>query len=82
MKAVLVIDMPKSCADCELADFGRCWGTRSYIYMRFDDIPVACPLKPLPVKWTAQLNGLSSDQQIANWNFAEVWNKCLERIKK
>ena len=49
-KAILVIDKPKSCADCELADFGRCWGTSSYVHMRFDDIPVTCPLKPLPEK--------------------------------
>ena len=48
MKAILVIDMPKSCADCKLSDFGRCWGTYSYVHMRSDDIPVNCPLKPMP----------------------------------
>ena len=48
MKAILVVDMPKSCADCKLADFGRCWGTYSYVHMRSDDIPVGCPLKPIP----------------------------------
>ena len=47
MKAILIVDMPSSCGKCKLADFGRCWGTRSYVHMKTDGIPVDCPLKPM-----------------------------------
>lgn len=74
MKAILVIDMPKSCADCELADFGKCWGTSSYI-------PVTCPLKPLPPKldandWHRMFSGLFSEREAKGHG----WNACLKEI--
>ena len=46
MKAILVIDMPNKCDDCDLRSFEGCpltgnlWGER----------PIDCPLKRLPKK--------------------------------
>ena len=68
-KAILVINMPKSCADCRLSDFGRCWGTRSYIHMKSYDIPVDCPLKPLP-KRKNEYTDID----------AMGWNACIDDI--
>lgn len=50
MKAILVIDMPKSCEDCRLADFGKCWGSNSYLHLSTKDRPKECPLRPMPKK--------------------------------
>ena len=37
-------------------------------------------LKPLPNRWIPQLNGLSTEQQIRNIDFAGGWNACIKKI--
>ncbi|MBQ6559436.1 MAG: hypothetical protein IJL85_01260 [Erysipelotrichaceae bacterium] len=51
MKAILIVDMPKSCEDCHLRFSGEpnewCW----YLRHGLDDItskPSWCPLRPMP----------------------------------
>lgn len=72
MKAILVIEeMSESCGKCRLADFGKCWGSTSYIHMSTNDIPKECPLKPLPHKLQA------------DWytdGYKEGFNACLDAI--
>ena len=90
MKAILVIEeMPESCGKCRLADFGKCWGSTSYIHMSTNDIPKECPLKPLPTKITTAT--LSDQEQERTELFtsmallktyADGWNDCLEGIEK
>lgn len=73
MKAILVIDMPKNCTECQLkyldmgddAYFGgsaeRCVidGSEICLSGRYDD----CPLKPLPTKiTTATLSGQEQER--------------------
>jgi len=35
---------------------------------------------PLPNRWIPQVNGLSTEQQIRNIDFASGWNACLKKI--
>ena len=42
MKAILVIDMPKNCIECEI----QC----EHCYIGYEDRPSLCPLKPMPEK--------------------------------
>ena len=79
MKAILVIDeMPKNCYACPLTQV-RDGVNECYITKSNQD---TCPLKSMPTKWVAQINGLDREQQIANWNFVEGWNKCLSKIEE
>lgn len=80
-KALLVIDMPKSCADCKLSDFGRCWGTYSYVHMRSDDIPVNCPLKPMPQKLEVEVNEIE-DLMHTEYSIEDIYtNKYVATIR-
>lgn len=66
MKAILVIDMPKACADgCPVMCRTRGINHR----------PSWCPLKPLPEKntWDITKNGHVTE-------YAEGWNACLDEI--
>ena len=79
-KAILVIDMPKSCADCPLAqndsDYGLCCfevgilydNVRDYKNRRSDD----CPLKPMPEKELDWNDG--EDEYITGFN------ACIDEI--
>ena len=37
-------------------------------------------LRPLPSRWIPQVNGLRTEQQIRNIDFASGWNTCLKKI--
>ena len=87
MKAILVIDMPHCCHDCICADWDQCLCKASNREIYSQEYMNGgrqdwCPLKPLPERWIPQLNGLSTEQQIRNIDFAGGWNRCLERIEK
>lgn len=49
-KSIIVIDTPSRCGDCRLADFGKCWGSNSYLHLSTKDRPKECPLRPMPKK--------------------------------
>lgn len=77
MKAVLVIDMPKSCEECPIRFSGEpnewCW----YLKHGLDDIkskPEWCPLKPLPQKMKHE------DEIDYEYGYIDGWNDCLEEI--
>jgi len=75
-KAILVINMPKSCDGCRLADFDRCWGRAySHVHIKPYDIHVDCPLKPIP----SRQYSYDSEMDIG---YTLGWNYCIEELEK
>lgn len=79
MKAILVVDMPKSCEDCDCSfddtDYGLfCLPLKRDIFGR-DEKPSWCPLKTLPRKLDTQ-----EDVSWYNANKIDGWNDCLNEI--
>lgn len=88
-KAILVIDRPERCGECQLNEERELINKKVYVCNAYGllvypdellEIPDWCPLKPMPEKWPPQINGLTSDQQTENWYFAQGWNTCLAKI--
>ena len=88
MKAILVIEMPKSCRDCKLTYLDT--GDDAYFGVNvqrciFDDADADtderyydCPLKSLPqMKWHEE----GKENECEEW-FKNGWNACLEEIEK
>lgn len=93
MKAILVIDMPKSCAECTLrtsleANYLYCIATLPRL--KIDPMTAnhikehKCPLKPMPeiktdeaIKLANMINSKATFQE-----FADGWNACLKEIQK
>ena len=50
-KALLVIDMPKSCMECEILDHEvlTCMGMKVH-FNNLNNRQIFCPLKPIPVR--------------------------------
>lgn len=77
MKAVLVIDVPNSCDDCEL---NRCYND-IHIYCNQpcntarcgEIVPEWCPLRPLPHSKQIENRWFSDD-------YSKGWNDCLDAI--
>lgn len=80
-KAILVIDeMPETCGKCRLLDFGKCWGSASYLPLSTKVRPKECPLRPLPERMTADLY-YKKTPYICNWEERSYgWNDCLDEI--
>ena len=81
MKAVLVIDMPKSCKECFLCGFGGA-NLEQYVCSLTgehseDPHLVGCPLRPLPSFKAVDLNDTRDVVM-----FCHGWNDCLEEITK
>lgn len=81
-KAILVMDMPECCADCQLAD-----DDPSGLYCMFaddyydgsdssEDRASFCPLRKLPEKKELYLS--INNQK----GYCEGWNACLDKILK
>lgn len=83
-KAVLVIDMPESCADCQLADDDPsglyCVPEDEYYDGKesTEDRASFCPLRQLPEKRRTIGDESKSDALIMNAGF----NACLDEILK
>lgn len=86
MKAILVIDMPSDCAECQFCGFGGinlekyvCSLTREH-----SEGPhiVGCPLKPLPQK--KHNNGgyrvIDGTKWFYDSEHDDGWNACLDEI--
>ena len=79
-KAVLVMDMPESCAICKLISIcgssSTCWATKNLLEgldIRFEK-PDWCPLKPMPEKSNSQYSSY-------RWRwFKQGWNACIDKI--
>lgn len=85
MKAVLVIEMPKTCDECPL-HVREC--LCDWCVLDAYDID-ACPLKPLPTKIiTATLSKREQErtelltEMALLKTYADGWNDCLEEITK
>ena len=76
-KAVIVIEMPKSCWECPVVDgeYGDCQLLNKQICdddKRMED----CPLRPLPEKWEIQPY---NSQSRVDWKIG--YNNCLDDIQ-
>lgn len=72
-KAILVMDMPESCAKCRFY-----WSYCQCCYRKTLDIskkPKFCPLKPVPEK-------LYVDELPFDDGFNVGWNACIDEILK
>ena len=70
-KAILVVDMPKGCKDCQFNIGGSLCTARS-----IEDGENGCPLKPIPKKKRINLG----DDYDAYYKMG--WNDCLEEIEE
>ncbi len=87
-KAVLIMDMPECCADCQLAD-----DDPSGLYCMFaddyydgsdssEDRASFCPLRELPEKKVADKRLAISPLTEGHLNdFEKGWNACLDAIE-
>jgi hypothetical protein len=80
-KAVLVMDMPKRCADCQLrcsieVNEPFCYSTMQNVTEEeyYKEKPSWCPLKPMPEKQT--------EESIHCYcPYEDGWNDCLDAIQ-
>lgn len=83
-KAILVIDMPESCAECDLmwedeySVFCPCRHPNNtadiYDHVQSQTKPDWCPLKPVPEK-----EDVWDDEEIFGW-YDRGWNACVDKI--
>lgn len=77
MKAILVIEMPSSCSECNLQQYGICHAVRKCITGTPTDLkskPDWCPLKPMPEKISTRYN------PARNPYTTEGYNACIDKI--
>ena len=74
MKAILVIDMPKGCCECNCA-IDLCHGTIPSQEW-YNKRPSWCPLKPMPRKKQISL------REDYDAYYKMGWNDCIEEIEK
>lgn len=90
MKAILVIDMPKSCAECTLrtsleANYLYCIATLPRL--KIDPMTASnikehrCPLRPLPEKKNATKIWVKNSEDVAE-AMKIGWNACIEELDK
>ena len=83
MKAILVIDMPKCCAECDLCQLDGvyvCRKTRQIldrdVYKK--TINRYCPLKPMPEKKDGDFVWVDIDT--CDESYIHGWNDCIDEI--
>lgn len=85
-KAILVIDMPKSCEECSICASWQssAFSIREYWCTAFDNIDVYpddkprwCPLKSLPNK---RKEKYAADVGLRDSGFIDGWNACIDEI--
>lgn len=79
MKAILIIDMPKSCLDCCLTDneYGDCVAVNFIKRGNYENRPEWCPLKPLPKR---EPEHFTSNREEVHDVYFQGWNACLDEI--
>lgn len=81
MKAILIVDMPKSCSECPLfnSDFYACQLVFAELYeeVRKGIRHENCPLKPLP-KHVIDRNKFAIENKYMNYQ--DGFNACLDEI--
>jgi len=89
MKAILVIDMPSKCKECDLyidyresaSDPGTQFcGWKGYVE-RYnpDKIPDWCPLRPMP-SIKKYIQGIAKEKDMSLVGYVDGWNDCLDEI--
>lgn len=75
-KAVLVVDLPKNCAECKLM-YLQGIGEGICNAVDWEERPSWCPLRPMPKKDDGKLTEYCGD-----WGcgYADGWNTCLDKI--
>lgn len=82
MKAILVIDMPDTCEDCQLRSYNQCYGLRynRTIIEKWDGTDEfklrnkICPLKPMPEKYGVTTHVAAVQGYITGFN------DCIDEI--
>lgn len=72
-KAILIIDMPNSCEECDVIEFchSNDWKTNLKIK------PDWCPLRELPQKHTVHCTDTTHHRHVK-----QGWNYCIDEILK
>lgn len=81
-KAILVIDMPDDCFECnfcvEMAAQDRCVAVGERIFTIKK--PDWCPLKPVPEKYDIEAEKNKPHDRDCDWEFESGYNVCLDEI--
>ena len=86
MKAILVIDMPESCADCQIMTDKWCYGVpveEVQNKININKRPKWCPLRPLPIKEEGVAAFQTRDgvwHKPSEVGYAGGWNACIDEI--
>lgn len=64
-KAILVLDMPKYCDECQLYSYNGDWCSGANRQTLDNNKPSWCPLKEMPLK----------DERVV-----DIWNSCIDEI--
>ena len=78
-KAVLVMDMPSSCEECNFQQYGICHAVRKCITgtpKGLKEKPDWCPLKPMPSKKYKP----TKSESVACFNIG--YNACIDELLK
>lgn len=77
MKAILVIDVPKSCDECPLLRYSNLMKVCTPMNKATDE--VECPLKPMPKKKNEEIVIKGHTGEIAE-AYQDGWNACIDEI--
>lgn len=90
-KAILVIDMPENCMDCNLSYDCCCCSITNTGFYDYEDnfdpnenILENCPLSPLPdpINLRQYIDNSALDMDgILAYQYAQGWNDCLQEIQ-
>lgn len=85
-KAILVMDMPESCVDCQLRRKGYCepysWNNPLcgvYNNLKNNSKPEWCPLVPIPEKMQVCGKYPQSDRIVPSYKAG--WNACIDAME-
>jgi len=78
MKAILVLDMPKNCAECKLV-FLQGIGEAICNAVDWEERPSLCPLRPMPKRYEYRTDTRYYTVKY-NTGYADGWNTCLDKI--
>lgn len=80
MKAILVIDLPKNCAECKLIHLQGI-GESICNAVDWEERPSWCPLKPMPKRNEYRADTKHEDMDKYSTGYADGWNDCLKEIE-
>lgn len=81
-KGYILVDMPKSCRDCEFFGFVCRITNEKCEYYNEDGRPDWCPIRELPEK--RRVMGIPGNPSIGDFErvaYQRGWNDCIERME-